>query len=73
MKIIFTVEAESEYELRVYTQANDLSMVLFEYDQYLRTKLKYETLTEQEYDAYEKAREKLHELLNEHGINLDRI
>ena len=34
-KITFSVEAESEYELRVYTQANDLSMVLFEYDQYL--------------------------------------
>ena len=73
MKVIFTVEAESEYELRVYTQANDLSIVLFEYDQYLRAKLKYETLTEEEYDAYEKAREKLHELANEHNIKIDSL
>lgn len=71
MKVIFTVEAESEYDLRVYTQASAMWGTIWDFDQYLRGEMKYGTLTDAEYNAYEKIREKLHELLNENDVKLD--
>jgi hypothetical protein len=72
MKVIFTVEAESEYDLRVYTQASAMWSTIWDFDQYLRNEVKYsEKLTEEQAEAYEKIREKLHELLNENDVKLD--
>jgi len=71
MKVIFTVEAGSEYDLRVYTQASAMWSTIWDFDQYLRGQMKHGTLTDAEYNAYEKIREKLHELLNENDVKLD--
>ena len=69
MKVIFTVEAESEYDLRVYTQASAMWSTIWDFDQYLRNEVKYsENLTEEQAEVYDKIREKLHELLNENDV-----
>jgi len=70
MKVIFTVEGETEYDLRVYTQATAMWSTIWELDQYLRGEMKHGTLTDAEYNAYDKIREKLHELLNENDVKL---
>ncbi len=70
-KVIFTVEAESEHDLRVYTQATAMAHAIWEFDQYLRNEYKYnDNLTEEEYSIYERMREKLHEILNDNKIDI---
>jgi hypothetical protein len=72
MKVIFTVEAESEYDLRVYTQASAMWSTIWDFDQYLRNEIKYsENITGEQMETYDKIREKLHELLNENDVKLD--
>ena len=45
--------------------------VLLEYDNHLRSKIKYdESLTEEQYKVYEDARNKLWEFLNEDNLKL---
>lgn len=47
-------------------------MVAWEMDQYLRTRLKYEdTISDEQYEAVEKARERLRELMSEHSVGFD--
>jgi hypothetical protein len=47
-------------------------MLVWDLDQHLRSELKYnDKLTGEVYEAVEKIREKLHELKNESGLNLD--
>ena len=71
-KVIFTVEAESEYDLRVYTQATAMAHSIWELDQYLRSEYKYnDNLPEAEYSIYEKMREKLREILNENDVIIE--
>ena len=43
---------------------------LFDLDQWLRNKLKYEEITEEQYKAFEECREELHQKLREYNINL---
>lgn len=45
--------------------------VLWDMDQYLRARLKYEELSEKEYEALQQARDKLWELINEEGIDIE--
>jgi hypothetical protein len=72
MKVIFTVEAETEYDLRVYTQATAAAHSIWELDQYLRNELKYtDNLTDQQSEAYDHIREKLREILNENDVKID--
>ena len=50
----------------------DLTLVLWDMDQYLRTRLKYEeSISDEEYKAVEAAREKLYELMNARSVSLD--
>jgi ribosomal protein S9 len=71
-KVIFTVEAESEYDLRVYTQATAMAHAIWEFDQHLRSEYKYnDNLTEEESSIYEKMREKLREILNENDVIIE--
>lgn len=52
--------------------ANELSLVLWDLDQWLRSNTKYapDGMSGDAYDAYEDCRNKLHELLKEYSINL---
>ncbi len=50
----------------------DILLVLWDMDQYLRARLKYEdNISEDEYKAVDAAREKLYELMNERSVSLD--
>ena len=70
-KVIFTVEASSEHDLRVYVQATSMAHAIWEFDQHLRNEYKYnDNLTEEEYSIYERMREKLHEILNDNKIDI---
>lgn len=56
-----------------YNAINGSSMrsTLWEYDQWLRSKIKYEDLTDEQYQVYQGCRDKLRELLYENDINLE--
>lgn len=72
MKVIFTVEAETTEDLRIYTQATSMAHAIWEFDQHLRSEYKYnDNLTEEEYSIYEKIREKLREILNENDVIIE--
>ncbi len=45
--------------------------VIYEFDQQLRNKLKYDNISDEEYEIYDKMRESLHDLINENNISLD--
>lgn len=56
-------------------KAIDLSMAIYDLDQYLRAKTKYESegMTSEVYDAYDLMREKLREILEERNISYDEL
>lgn len=67
-----------EYEDRLahkrFTYTLELCFVINELDNYLRGELKYnESLHKKAYEALEKTRNKLHEILNENNINLQEL
>lgn len=47
------------------------SCAVWEYDQYLRTQIKYnDNLSDDEHKAFEQAREKLYEIMNENNLSI---
>lgn len=60
-------------EHRLHTKAKDLAIAVWDYDQYLRGRLKYEELSELEYKSLDEARTKLRECLYDYGVSLDEI
>ena len=75
------MKAILEYNLPEDTQefertfrATDLCAVIWDMEQFFRNKLKHEDLTGQSADeAYDKAWDKLRDLKEENGIDLDQI
>jgi hypothetical protein len=63
---------QQEYELA--NNGLNFWRVLYELDNELRAKTKYapDDLPQDKYDAYQEIRDKLHELMNEHNINLEK-
>ena len=62
---------EDAHEYNLVNKAADMSVVLHEFDQYLRGRLKYEdNITDLECKAVEEAREKLWEMCRDGGIEL---
>jgi hypothetical protein len=54
--------------------ALDMAICLWDIDQYLRSQTKYnEELTQEAHDALDKARDEFYRILNERGIDLDKI
>jgi len=49
--------------------------VLWELDQELRANTKYapDDMTDDDYDAYQKIRDKLYELMNDYNVNLEMV
>ena len=60
-------DPEDDASYKLMNQASEMSMVLWEFDQYLRTQLKYTEVP----DDLETARDKLWEMLNANYVNLD--
>jgi len=69
MKI--TLEFDTIEEAQLAINGSKYAAALFEYDQYLRGKLKYETLQEDMYIAYQDSREKLRENLSEYNLLIE--
>jgi hypothetical protein len=62
---------EDAHEYNLVNKAADMSVVLHEFDQYLRGRLKWEdNISDLEYKAVEEAREKLWEMCRDGGIEL---
>jgi len=69
MKI--TLEFDTIEEAQLAINGSKYAAAIFEYDQYLRSKLKYETLQEDMYVAYQDSREKLRENLSEYNLLIE--
>jgi hypothetical protein len=69
MKI--TLEFDNIEEAQLAINGSKYAAAIFNYDQYLRGKLKYETLPEDMYIAYDDSREKLRSHLSEHNLFID--
>ena len=69
MKI--TLEFDTIEEAQLAINGSKYAAAIFEYDQYLRGKLKYETLQEDMYIAYQDSREKLREQLSEYNLLIE--
>lgn len=65
----FNLPEENE-EFETASNAWKYKSVLWEMDNYLRNKLKYEELKGEEYVAYEQVREHLWSLINEENVTL---
>ena len=68
----YTIEFhhDEEAEFQMCNQAHDYWNALFDLDQWLRNKLKYEEITDEQYKAFEEVRNELHQKLKEYNINL---
>lgn len=68
----YTIEFhhDEEAEFQMCNQAHDYWNALFDLDQWLRNKLKYEDINEEQYKAFEEVRNELHQKLKEYNINL---
>jgi hypothetical protein len=61
-------------ERREYALANkgsDLSCILWDLDQWLRSETKYQELDEKTYEAYDKVRNQLREIMSEHSLTFN--
>lgn len=69
-KLIFNLpEDNHEWELAIKGAA--MHSTLWEYDQWLRSKIKYEDLTDEQYKVYQGCRDKLRTVMYENDINLE--
>jgi len=64
----FTLPEENE-EFKTAQNGANYSIALWDLDQYLRSKLKYEELSEEQHQAYQDIRGKLYELMQERDID----
>jgi len=64
---------EEEDAAQMAMNGQKWAMVVFDMDNFLRGGLKYDDLPEPVYDALEKVRERLCELMEDHGVSLGDI
>jgi len=67
-----TITFDEEDDLRTALDGYKWKLCVWDLDQEMRRLLKYdESLTGDQYDIVDKLREKLHEIKNDYGLNLD--
>ncbi len=73
MKAILEFNMEDDkHDFELAVNASKWYILAWEFDQYLRTRMKYEeNISEDEYKAVEAAREKLRDLMYESSLNFD--
>jgi hypothetical protein len=69
-KLIFNLPEES-HEWENAIRGASMHSTLWEYDQWLRSKIKYEDLTDEQYQVYQGCRDHLRTVMYENDINLD--
>jgi hypothetical protein len=62
---------EDNHEFANATQGGKLRSVLWDLDQWFRSKIKYEDLTDEQYQVYQGCRDHLRTLLYEENIDLE--
>jgi len=63
-------DEQQEYDLA--NKGSDLSIIIWDLDQWLRNEIKYNNeLTDKESDTYNKIRDKLREIMEEHDITFN--
>jgi len=62
---------EENHEFSNATQGSNMRSVLWEFDQWLRSKVKYEDLNDEQFKVYQGCRDHLRTLLYEENIDLD--
>jgi len=77
MKVILEFNLPDDNDdWEMHKMANDMWLALWDFDmQYLRNQIKHnpDNLTEKQLDAVERVRDKLHEILSERNVDLDRV
>jgi hypothetical protein len=63
---------EEQHEYSNAVDGAKMRSALWELDQWLRAKLKYEELTDGQYDAFKETRDELRRLLIEENIDLEK-
>ena len=67
-------ESEDRDEHTRMMKSLDILMVMWDYDQYLRTQIKYnEKLTQEQHDVFQEARDKFYEIMNDRQVSLDNL
>ena len=69
-KLIFDLPEES-HEWENALQGSKMRSTLWEFDQWLRSKIKYEDLNDEQYQVYQGCRDHLRTLLIENNIDID--
>lgn len=65
-----TLEYDDMYEAKAALDGAKYKSALYELDQYLRSRIKYEALEDAAYTALEETRSKLHELTTSEGLSI---
>lgn len=69
-KLIFNLP-EDYHEWKNAIDGANMRSTLWDYDQWLRSKIKYEDLTDEQYQTYQSCRNRLREILYENDINIE--
>jgi len=69
-KLIFNLPEEN-HEWKNAIDGSSMRSTLWEYDQWLRSKVKYEDLTNEQHQVYQGCRDHLRTLLYENNIDID--
>lgn len=69
-KLIFNLPEDS-HDWENAIKGASMHFTLWEYDQWLRSNIKYEDLTDEQYKVYQGCRDHLRTLMYENDINLD--
>lgn len=67
-KIVVFDYPEDESDFVVFNSGRDMAFIISDMDTYLRSKIKYEELSEEQYKLYQEVRDKLRELVNERDV-----
>jgi hypothetical protein len=62
---------EEQHEMDVCINGGKWYTLAWQLDQYLRGRLKYEPMSDKEYEVLQQMRDKLHELRSENGLTFD--
>ena len=68
-KLIFNLP-DDRHDYKLASNASAMHSVLWDHDQWLRSKIKYDELTDEQHKAYKDCRDKLIKLLIENNIDL---
>jgi hypothetical protein len=63
---------EEDHEYSNAVNGSKMHHILWDVDQFLRAKMKYEELSDGQYDAFKETRDHLRRLLNDDNIDLEK-